>query len=100
MGNKVLEILQGIFNAFASILDYVFNLRIADIPYFLFIIGISGGIGYCLSLIIIGFPCSIWEAITKKKISDEKQDKVIKIVAICLFTIILLLTLYDFSTKR
>lgn len=51
--------------------------------------------GYCAAMILIGFPCSVWEAITKKKINDDIRDKIIKIVTICLSIILILRLIYE-----
>ena len=88
-----------LFKICSDILNFIFDLRLVDVPLLIFYVGLCGMFGYCVSMIIIGFPCSVWEAVTKKKIPDEKQDKVIKILSICLFVIFLLGLLYDLSTK-
>jgi hypothetical protein len=95
--NIFFEIITNILNPILDIIHYIFNLHITDIPYLIFTIGISGVIGYIVSMIIVGVPCAIWEAVTKKKTQDEKQEKVIKIIAICLSVIFLLGVLYERS---
>ena len=83
------------FHFLIDALTYIINLRIVDIPLTIFYVAIIAFIGYCASLFLISFPCSIWEAIKKKKVNSEKQDKVIRIVAICLFVILSLRLLYE-----
>ncbi len=56
---------------------------------------LSVGIAYCMALILIGFPCSIWEAITKKSVNDDIQDKIIRIVTVCLSIILILRLIYE-----
>lgn len=51
------------------------------------------GIGYILALIFVGFPCTIYESITKKKIDEEKEKKITKIAWVC-FSVILNLRLF------
>lgn len=51
---------------------------------------------YCGAMILIGFPCSIWKAITKKKVNDDIQDKIIKIATIFLSIILILRLIYEF----
>lgn len=93
MGNIFLDL----FKAIISIFDYILTLRIVDIPYFLATIGVSALLGYISALILIGFPCSIWEAVRHRKIIARKEEKVTKIVAICLFVVFLLKILYERS---
>ena len=85
------------FKICSDILNYIFDLRLVDAPLHVFYVGLCGIFGYCVSMIIIGVPCAVWEAITKKKV--KRQDKVIIILAICLSVIFLLGLLYDLSTK-
>lgn len=85
-----MDIIKNAFYFIVDIFDYIFDLRITDIPRIIAYIGASALIGYCTSLILIGFPCSVWEALTKKKVNDEMQKKVIRIVAIILFVLLLL----------
>ena len=47
-------------------------------------IGLILCIGYVLATILIGFPCSVWEAVTKKEMDYDKKQKVIYFLAICL----------------
>lgn len=91
----MVEFLTKAFRFLIDALTYIINLRIVDIPLTIFYVAVIALIGYCTSMLLIGFPCSIWEAITKKKVKPEKQDKVIRIVAICLFVIFLLRFLYE-----
>lgn len=77
---------------------YIFNLRISDIPLHIAYVGVIAVIGYCVSMMIIGIPCAIYESIKKKHITDEIQDKIIRIVAICLDVILGVILLYELST--
>ena len=79
-----------LFHATLDILDYILNLRIVDIPLTIAYIGVIALMGYITSMIIIGFPCSIIESITKKKpFTFERENKIIRIVSICIDVIIL-----------
>lgn len=60
-------------------------------------IALLGVVAYCISLFVIGFSISLWEAITKKEAPQDKQDKVIRIVALCLFIIFTIKLLQDWS---
>ena len=78
-------------------LESIFNILGAlfvDLPRAFLYLLICGGMAYCVSLVLIGFPVSIWEAITKKKVNNEIENKIIRIVAICLF-IVLFIALFS-----
>ena len=75
--------IKSVFEIVSNILGYIFDIRLFDIPMIFLYVLISGGIGYCTALITIGFPCTIYEEITKKKINDETESKITAIVAIC-----------------
>lgn len=71
-------------------LESIFNILEAlfmDLPKVFLYLLMYGGIAYCVPLVIIGFPVTIWEAITKKKANEEIESKIIRIVAICLFIV-------------
>lgn len=78
-----------------DIISYIFSIRIFDLPLHIFYVAIAGVVGYCTSMILIGVPCSIYEAITKKEVDDEKQNKIIRIVAICLGVALFLRLIYE-----
>lgn len=79
-----------------EILTYIINIKLFDVPLLLAYLAVSAVIGYCASAILIGVPCSIYEAITKKKVNN---DKIIKIVAICFVVLLYGRILYELSTK-
>lgn len=68
---------------FEIILD-VLALVFIDFPLLCFYILIAWMIGYFISNFIIAFPCSIWETVTKKKINEDIQNKIIHIATICI----------------
>lgn len=74
-----------------SILNIFFAIFV-DLPEVFLYLLVYGGAAYMVSLIVIGFPVSIWESITKKKVNDDIESKIIRIVAICLFALLLLTT--------
>ena len=76
--------------------ESIFNILAAifvDLPKAFLYLLVTGGIAYIIALILIGFPVSIWEAITKKKANSEKEDRIIRIIAICLFILLMLMLL-------
>ena len=87
--------MKDLFNVLRDILEYLFNLKIVDIPRILAYTGILACGSYMAALIIIGFPCSIYKDLTKKEINDEKEEKVTKYVAVCLFVVFSLGLLYE-----
>lgn len=85
-----MNLFKTLFHATLDIFDYIFNLRIVDIPLTIAYIGVIALIGYIASMIIIGLPCSIIESTTKKKpFAFERENKIIRIVAIFIDVIIL-----------
>jgi uncharacterized membrane protein YiaA len=88
MIKRIIDILGNIFS-------YIANIKLFDIPLLIAHLVLSAVVGYCASLILIGFPCSIYESIAKKKVNDEK---VIKIVAICFIVVLWGKLLYELST--
>lgn len=75
---------KNVFDVVGNTIRYFANVRLGDLMRILFYIGISAGIGYCAALITIGFPCTFYEEITKKKINDEIESNITLIVAMCL----------------
>lgn len=91
--------IKSIIEIVSNAVIYILNIRLHEIPRILAYIGISAGIGYCAALILIGFPCSIWEAITKTIINDDKQGKVIFRISVLLTIIILTYLFHQMSMK-
>lgn len=58
-------------------------------------LGIIAMYSYCAAMILIGLPCSIWEAITKHKINRDAQKKVISKVAIIIGIVLAVRFLYE-----
>lgn len=89
---------MSIFHAVIKILEYICSLKIVDIPLHIAYAGVIALVGYCMSMIIVSFPCSILEAVTKKKIiSEEVQKKTIHIVTICLDIILAVILLHELA---
>ena len=65
--------------------------------YYLFSIVIMCGLAYCISLFLIGFPVAIWEWITKRKVNEEQEEKVIKWATIILSIVFVIRLLYDMA---
>ncbi len=77
-----------------NILEAIF----LDLPNVFLYLLVYGGTAYIVSLIVIGFPVTIWESITKKKVNDKIESRIIRIVAICLFIAIFIRLLYEKAT--
>ncbi len=90
--------MENVFNVVSNMLSFIFDIRLFDVPLYLFYIGISCMIGYCISMFLIGFPCSIWEAITKKKVNEEGREKIVFILTVCLSIAFILRVLYEKTT--
>lgn len=73
-----------------DIIDNIINLRIIDIPIIIAYGGVTIGISYIVSFFVVGVSCSIIEALTKKKVPDEKQEKIIRIFTACLSIIFII----------
>lgn len=58
-------------------------------------LGIIAMYSYCVAMILIGFPCSIWEAITKRKVNRDAQQNVISKVAIIIGISLVFRLLYE-----
>lgn len=90
-----MDVVSDIVHLIIDVIYRILDIRIIDIPLIIAYVGVIAMIGYIASLIIIGFPCTIIEAITKKKIPDEIQNKIIRIVAICLDVILAIMLLME-----
>ena len=88
MEKSILEIIGDMFK-------YILDIKLSQIPLHIAYVAVSFGIGYCISLIVIGFPCTVYESITKKNINDDIQNKIIRIVAICLGILLFSRLLYE-----
>ena len=86
---------KGIFEFVWDMLSYILSIELSQIPLHIAYVAIIGLVSYCGSMILISFPCSVYESITKKKINDDIQDKIIRIVAICLGIVLFTRLLYE-----
>jgi hypothetical protein len=92
---------MNLLNTIIDMIRYIFSLRISDILLHIAYIGVIAMVGYCVSMILIGFPCSLIESIAKKKIiSDELENKIIRIVTICLSVVLTIILLYELSIDK
>ena len=78
-----------------KMIDYILDIRVFDLPYHIAMVGVSVMVGYISALILIGFPVSVWEYLTKKKVPDEMERKITSIFALCLSITMLLCILYE-----
>lgn len=91
--------MKSIFEVIEKMVSYLLDLKLFDLPLIFFYILEVVVIGYCASLVLIGFPCSVWNELAKKKISDEIESKITRIVAICIGIVLCLSLLYEVSAK-
>jgi hypothetical protein len=78
-----------------DMISYIFSIQVYEIPLHIGYFGIICLIGYCSSMILIGFPCTIWEELTKRKINYDAQEKVIFVFAVCVDVLLVLCFLYQ-----
>lgn len=91
--------MESIFTVLSDILEYLVNLRIVDIPRIIAYTGVLAVFSYCAAMIVVGFPVAIYKDLAKKEVNSEKEDKVIKYVAICFFVIFSIVLLYEQATR-
>lgn len=70
-----------------AVIDFLVNAKIIHIPVIAMYVLAIGFVAACTSYIIVGFPLSVVEVITKKKMSSNTQDTIIFRVAVILFVI-------------
>ena len=69
---------------------------IFEAPYQLLYLLVLVCFSYCAALILIGFPCSIWESITKKKVNEDIEKKVITVATVI---IVIAVIIWDANQK-
>lgn len=72
-------------------LESIFNILGAlfiDLPKLFFYVLICGAVAYGTSIFLLCLIGLIWESITKKKINDEIESKITRIITICLFIVL------------
>lgn len=73
---------EGIIDFTADMVAFLFRraldlfVLLYDLFWGIVKIGFIAGFAYMFSMIVVGFPCSIFESITKKKVPEEWQNKV------------------------
>ena len=87
--------LNNLFEVIKIFFTHIFNLKIVDIPLHIAYLAISGLCGYCSAMILIGFPVSVWEHFTKKKVREDIESKLIKIIAICFAVVMFTRVIYE-----
>lgn len=60
--------------------------------YGIVMLGFKFGFCYIISMIVIGFPCTVIESLFKTKISEELQSKLIMILSVILLCYFLFFT--------
>ena len=78
-----------------NMFTYIFTLKLSEIPLHIGYLGAICLVSYCSSMILICFPCYIWEKLTQKKIYYDAQEKAIFVVTICLIIVLVLCFLYQ-----
>lgn len=91
--------IKSFFAIVGEVLSYIINIELIEIPRLIGYLAITAVMSYCVALILIGFPCGIFQDITKKKINDDIENKVTRIVAICFVIVSWAMLLYQLSTK-
>ena len=90
-----MEKIYNVLNIISDMFSCILEIKLVELPQLIALIGVSGMVGYCVSMFLVGFPCSVWEAITKKKINEDIQNKIICIFAICLSIAFILRVIYE-----
>ena len=85
--------IKNIFIIIGDIIEFIFDIKLFDVPLLLLYVLVIFGIGYFASEVLIGFPWTLVEEITKKKINHELQNKIIELATIC-FGIIIIFILF------
>ena len=83
-----------------KMIEYLVNIRIVDLPLIIAYVAIMGAAAYCASMIIIGFPVAIIEAILKRKLDTKKEKKVIIVAGVVLFGFFVFRLLWEVAVKR
>lgn len=86
---------KSVFEIAGDMLVYILSIELYQIPYHIAMFAISALVGYCSAMVLIGFPVSVWEHFTKKKVDGEKEGKVIAYAAIFFTAIFILRLLYE-----
>lgn len=88
----IFDFIGMLMSTIGSAISYIVSIKIYDIPLHLFYLAALITCSYCVSVIIIGFPCEIYKKISNKEIKDGFDDKLIRIGTVC-FTVIFALLL-------
>jgi hypothetical protein len=92
-------VIKRIFAIAGDILSYILDIKLFEVPRLIGYLAITAVFGYCAALMLIGFPCSIFQDITKKKINNDIENKITRIVAICFVIVFWTMLLYHLSNK-
>lgn len=74
---------------------FKFTLELTQLPYYILGLGVVVLIGYIAAMILIGFPVTLWEHFSKKKVNKDAEDKAIKYATIFFTVIVVLRLLYE-----
>ena len=86
--------IETILGSIINIAEYILDIRWYELPYKLLYLSIPILFGYCTAVIVFCFPLSLVEAITKKKLKDEIESKIVKVLA-ALFSIVFFVALFQ-----
>lgn len=80
-------------------LDYFWDALslLWEAPYRILILGVFISFFYCAAMFIVTLPTSIWEAVTKKKVNEDIEKKIIIAVTILLIIAAIILDWYQKS---
>lgn len=79
-----------------AMLDYILDIRWHEVPYHIAMVAVMICVAYCVTMFLIGFPVSIWEHFTKKKVNAEKEAKIIKAVTVLFSAVMIYSLLYEY----
>lgn len=83
------------FEVVSDMLEHIFSIQWTMLPYYIAMIAACIMMAYCAAMFLTSFPVSIWEHFAKKKVNDEKEAKVIKVVTTILSIILIYAFLYE-----
>ncbi len=75
------------FEVIGNILEYIINIKLLDVPNLIIYIGASVTVGYCTSLIVIGFLFLVLKSLTGNSIKNNIETKITHIATIILSSI-------------
>lgn len=72
--------IEKIIHILITDISYILDIKLADLLYNCFLVGLLISAAYCISLLIVSFPLCIYNALFKKQISSDLEEKIMSIV--------------------